>query len=69
MDTNEHVMGGAMCRHMTGEDLQMSEVVHSKTKGPGPKTWFRGSESIDEIWVSSKINVTKASYLPFDGFL
>ena len=67
VDTNEHVMDGVMCTQLTDDDLQMREVVHSETKGPGPKTWFRGSESIDEIWVSSEIDVIGASYLPFDG--
>ena len=57
MDANEHVTDGAMCKQLTGDDLQMRETVHSETEGQGPKTWFRGSESINLIWVSSKIDV------------
>ena len=29
---NEHVIDGAMCKQLIGKELQMSEVVHSKTK-------------------------------------
>ena len=47
----------------------MREVVHSETKGPGPKTWFRGSESIDGIWIFSEIDIIGASYLLFGGSL
>ena len=67
MDANENVLHGAMCKQLTQEDLQMREVVHSETAGSGPKTWFRGSESINGICVSSEIDVTRARYLPFDG--
>ena len=69
MDVNEHVIDGAMCKQLTGKDLQMREVVHSETKGPGPKTWFGGKDPIDDIWVSSDIDAIGASYLPFDGTL
>ena len=44
----------------------MREVVHSATTGPGPKTWFRGPQSINGIRVFSGIDVISASYLPFD---
>ena len=47
----------------------MREVVHSETRGSGLKTWFRGTEPIDGILVSSEIDVINASYLPFDGTL
>ena len=69
MDANEHVIDGAMCKQLAGEDLQMREAVHSETNSPGPKTWFRGADPIDGIWVSSEIDVIGASYLPFDGSL
>ena len=69
MDTNKHVMDRVMCKQLTGDDLQMREVVHSETKGPRPKAWFTRSESIDGIWVSSEIDVIGVSYLPFDGSL
>ena len=58
-----------MCKQLTQEDLQMREAVHSETAVPGPKTWFRGSESIDGIWVSLEINVIRVRYPPFDGSL
>ena len=64
MDANEHVIDGAMYKQ-----LRMREVVHSETRGSGLKTWFRGTEPIDGILVSSEIDVINASYLPFDGTL
>ena len=69
MDANKNVLHGEMCKQLTQEDLQMREVVQSATVGSGPKTWFRGSESIDGIWVSLEIDVISASYLPFNGSL
>ena len=69
VDANENVLHGAMCKQLTREDLWTREVVHSATAGSGPKTWFRYSESIDEIWVSSEIDAISASYLPFGGSL
>ena len=69
VDINEHITDGAMCKQLSGDNLQMKETVHSETGGQGPKTWFRGSESIDGIWVFSEIDVIGASYLPFDGSL
>ena len=69
MDANENVLHGAMCKKLAKKDLLMREVVHSATMGTGPKTWFRGSESINRIWVSSEIDVISASYLPFNGLL
>ena len=69
MDVNEHIIYEAMYRQLTGEDLHMREVVHSETKGPGPKTWFGGTYPIDGIWVSLEIDIIGASYLPFDGSL
>ena len=69
MDANENVLHGPMCKQLVTDDLKMREVVHSATPGAGPKTWFRGSESIDGIWVLSDIEVIRASYLPFDSSL
>ena len=44
----------------------MREVVHDQTPGEGPHTHFRGTDSIDGIWVSNEIEVFSAAYLPFD---
>ena len=67
MDANEHVINGALCRQLRGEDLRMSEAVHACTPGDGPKTWFRGKDSIDGIWFSDELELVCASYLPFHG--
>ena len=66
MDANKHVMDRAMYKQLTGNDLQMSETVHSETGDQGPKTWLRGSEFINGLWVSPEIDDIEASYLPFD---
>ena len=69
IDANKNVLHGPMCKQLSNEDINMREAVHSKTPGAGPKTWFRGSEAIDGIWVLSDIEVIRASYFPFDGSL
>ena len=67
MDANEDVQDGAMCKQLRGDDLKMMEAVGTQTPGDAPKTWFRGSEAIDGIWVSSDLDTIGASYLPFDS--
>ena len=47
----------------------MRKVVHIEAKCIGPKTWFRGKDLTDRIWVSSEIDVIRASYLPFNRTL
>ena len=42
-------------------------MVHSTTAGVSPKTWFRGKDPVDEIWVSSEIYGIGASYLRYDA--
>ena len=37
-----------------------------RTDGPGPKTHVNGSKSVDGIYVTPEIEVTGASYLPFN---
>ena len=66
MDANENVVMGVMSRELAQEGIDMKEAVHGMTEGLGPKTHFRGKESIDGIWVSTDLEVTGASYLPFD---
>ena len=65
MDANQHVIYGAMCKQLAGDDLQMREVFHSETKRQGPKTWFQGKDPMDGIWVSSDIDIVGVSYLTF----
>ena len=69
MYANENVQTGFMCKQMGKEDIDMVEAVHDQVPGPGPKTWFRGKESIDGIWVSCALEIIGASYLPFHADL
>ena len=34
--------------------------------GKGPNTYFKGSKPIDGIWTTTEIEVTSATYLPYD---
>jgi len=68
MDANENVWSGDLAQQLRQEGLDMEEAVHSQMPGrAGPKTWFRGTESIDGIWATDDIEVIAASYLPFDA--
>ena len=69
MDANKHVIDGAICKQLAGDDRQMKDVVYSETKGQGQKIWFRGKDPIAGIWGSSDIDIIGASYLPFEGTL
>ena len=66
MDTNKDVTDGAMYKQPHKADLNMKGVVFSQTRIRGPKTYFRGSVAIADIWVSEELEVTAAAYLLFD---
>ena len=65
MDANENVLEGAMVKKMAKPDIGLRAAVHSQVPGHGPKTHIRGSQSIDEIFVTPGLVVVGASYLPF----
>ena len=65
MDANDPASRGPFCKRLTEPDLGLREAVHSVTPGPGPKTYFKGKDAIDGIWVTKDIKVIGASYLPF----
>ena len=65
MDANDPVNRGQFCKRLTHPDLGMREAVHSVTQGQGPKTYYKGKDAIDGIWVTQDIEVISASYLPF----
>ena len=68
MDANENVWSGDLAQQLRQEGLDMEEAVHSQMPGrSGPKTWFRGTESIGGIWTTDDIEVIAALYLPFDA--
>ena len=66
MDANEDVVDGVMCRQLREEDINLREVVFAHTQTKGPKTYFRGKDAIDGIWVSEEVETSAAAYLPFD---
>ena len=69
IDANENVLTGKLATCLADSDIGMVEAVHSRKAGPGPKTWFRGKEAIDGIWISSDLVCKGASYLPFHADL
>ncbi len=66
MDVNKNVVEGVICKRLAEEGIDMREAVHQQVPVRGPKTHFRGKESINGIWVSSDLEVTGANYLPFN---
>ena len=67
MDANEHVSDGKMCKQLRQSDIDMHPAVDTTTPGTFPNIWFRGKIDIDDIWISSNLEVIAASYLPFHG--
>ena len=68
MDANEHVIDGELCKRLRSKDIGMREVVNERA-GPGPNTWFRGTDPIDGIWVTDDLEVAGAAHLPYDSEL
>ena len=69
MDANGDVIDRAMCKNLSKGDLNMKEVVFLQTRTKGPKTDFKGTVTIDDVWVSEELEVTVDAYLPFDSEL
>ena len=67
MDANEHVSDGKMCKQLRQSDIDMHPAVDTTTLGTFPNIWFRGKIDIDDIWISSNLDVIAASSLPFHG--
>ena len=66
MNANKDVIDGVMCKQLNKEDLSIKAVVFLQTRTKGPKTFFKGTVTIDVIWVSVELEVTAAAYLPLD---
>ena len=66
MNANKDVIDGAMCKQLNKADLNMRELVFSQTRTRDPKTYFKGTVAINDIWVSEELEVTAAAYLPFN---
>jgi hypothetical protein len=55
MDANEDVIDGEMCNKFGKGNLNMREVVYSKTNVRGPTTYFKIKLYIDGIWVAEEL--------------
>ena len=67
MDANDKVFDGLLSKELMADGIELREAVHSVKPGPGPKTHFRGTDSIDGIWHTPDLELCSASYLPFDS--
>ena len=67
MDANDNVLNGHIAKALAKDGIELKEAVHAQTPGYGPKTHFRGSQSIDGIWYTPDLELMGASYLPFDA--
>ena len=67
MDANEHVLNGPLCRRLRDEELglDLEEVSHKVWGGREINTHIDGSEPIDGVWVSRKLEVGGFLILPF----
>jgi hypothetical protein len=48
------------------DHLNTKETVYDQAPDNGPKTWYRGTEPIDRVWVLYNIVIMSAAYLQFD---
>ena len=64
IDANKNVTDHILARILAKIGLQ--KAVHMQTNGPGPMTHVQGSESIDNIYVTPKIEVKGVAYLLFN---
>ena len=67
MDASDNVLNGHIAKALAKDGIELKEAVHAQTPGYGPKTHFRGSQSIDGIWYTPDLELMGASYLPFDA--
>ena len=49
MDAKEHILDGEMYKQLTGNGLQMKEMVHIIQAGEGPITWLQGKVPTNRI--------------------
>ena len=62
-----NVLNGHVSHALAEEGIKLKEAVHAMTPGQGPKTYFRGKQSIDGIWYTPDLELKGASYLSFDA--
>lgn len=67
MDANDNVLNGHIAKALAKDGIKLKEVVHAETQGHGPKTNFRGSQSIDGILYTLDLELMGPSNLLFDS--
>jgi hypothetical protein len=66
MDHNEHTINGALGKTLADSNgLDMREAVLQHTGSHPGATFFRGSKPIDGFWVTTNLDVSNASVMPF----
>ena len=65
MDANKNIYKGQIGKALTNEDgLGMIKAVGNYTKEQIGATFFRGTEPIDGVWVTTDVVVTGACGMP-----
>ena len=65
MDGNEDMLKGPLSRMLRTDELEMNEVVTTKTNREKIPTFIRGSRQIDGIWLTPDVEMAKCTLLPF----
>jgi hypothetical protein len=66
MDHNEHTINGALGKTLADSNgLDMREAVLQHTGSHPGATFFRESKPIDGFWVTTNLDVSNASVMPF----
>ena len=66
LDSNENMQSGPLSKILRGSELEMQDVVQSRTSFPGPPTFIRGTRQIDAIWATPDLSISRACFLPFN---
>ena len=63
MNANKDVLDRVMCRQLKGGDIGMREAVYTAVGARGPNAHFKGTDTINGIWETRKIEVSNVAYL------
>ena len=65
VDMNEHILKGPLAKHLMGPGLNLLEATHTHWVGEEPHTFVGGSEPIDAVYYSDKLEITSTKQLSF----
>ncbi len=66
MDHNKHMINGPLGKALADKErLDLREAIVQHTGASPGATFFRGSKSIDGLWISSNLDMSNACIMPF----